>query len=356
MERVALSEADEMLSELGGGAPTAITSEGEKLTDDLVVPDILAHLVGRVDDAQTPTSPDTSHPDADYIVGSTGVVKALQYVLGDNNDFRRGSVPSPSEAVSNPMDRPDSSQSHEGGLQKGKAKKLAVSLLWSARRIRGRIQTAMVKQADTDDEMVTKKLAYLDQTLRHIIEQFEEEYPETRIIASSEATSGEISPGLPKSHDRHKTGSEDDDDSSPVRSPSGRSDNSVSRASRALSLEEGNILRIGQEVRRKIVDSSSKEHLPAENADATGAAPTLAEEQQTHERLLSLEKKFDAMSGDELKTLVENGGWDSAMRNIGVNMEMLHDLQKQDPESWAKFEESQMKARLNSFSAASDRE
>nr|GFD58764.1 hypothetical protein [Tanacetum cinerariifolium] len=60
---------------------------------EIAVPDVLMHLVGHVEGDSGPHDDDEPAPDGDYIVGGTGVVKALQYVLGEKaDDLRRSSV------------------------------------------------------------------------------------------------------------------------------------------------------------------------------------------------------------------------------------------------------------------------
>ena len=120
---------------------------GEK---QLTVPDILLHLVGHVDGVPENHDGDDPAPDDDYIVGGTGVVKALDICLNRAADGRK--------------DSRDSSQLHSGTetpkkvlqgteVSKGKAREMSKNLLDSARKIRARLQPALIKEAKAGDDM-----------------------------------------------------------------------------------------------------------------------------------------------------------------------------------------------------------
>lgn len=113
---------------------------------DVPVPDLLLHLVGNAeDDVDHPGELDIKkHPD--YIMGGTGVVKALSYVLGQKtDDFRRMSG-----AFSG-----NSSPSHPStpGSEEQNAREMSRNLLNSARKIRARLQLTMVKEGESADEL-----------------------------------------------------------------------------------------------------------------------------------------------------------------------------------------------------------
>ena len=120
---------------------------GEK---QLTVPDILLHLVGHVDGFPENHDGDDPAPDDDYIVGGTGVVKALDICLNRAADGRK--------------DSRDLSQLHSGTetpkkvlqgteVSKGKAREMSKNLLDSARKIRARLQPALIKEAKAGDDM-----------------------------------------------------------------------------------------------------------------------------------------------------------------------------------------------------------
>lgn len=117
----------------------------------VVVPDILLHLVGHVEGFEENHDDDEPAPDDDYIVGGTGVVKALGVCLGNRTaDYRLPShetspVGSGSVTPKQVLKGTD--------VTKGKAKEMSKDLLGSARKIRARLQPALVRESRAGDEM-----------------------------------------------------------------------------------------------------------------------------------------------------------------------------------------------------------
>jgi Ran GTPase-activating protein (RanGAP) involved in mRNA processing and transport len=116
----------------------------------VTVPDVLLHLVGHMDDYPNNHDNDEPAPDDDYIVGGTGVVKALDICLNRAADGRRGSRDG-SPFQSGTATPRKVLQGNE--VTKGKAKEMSKNLLDSARKIRARLQPALVKEAKSGDEM-----------------------------------------------------------------------------------------------------------------------------------------------------------------------------------------------------------
>jgi len=142
---------------------TAEPHGGEK---QVAVPDILLHLVGHVEGFAENHNDEEPAPDDDYIVGGTGVVKALGVCLGNRTaDYRRQS--------------PDMSPERSGSVTpqqvlkganvtKGKAKEMSKDLLGSARKIRARLQPALVRESRASNDMGYSKFSdrfKFDQTL-----------------------------------------------------------------------------------------------------------------------------------------------------------------------------------------------
>jgi hypothetical protein len=117
---------------------------GEK---EVAVPDVLMHLVGHVEGYHENHDDDEPAPDEDYVIGGTGVVKALGICLRNRlDDSRRPS-----------HDRGNSdSEASRGAItpvapvSSGKAKNMSKNLLGSARKIRARLQPALLKEASGD--------------------------------------------------------------------------------------------------------------------------------------------------------------------------------------------------------------
>jgi hypothetical protein len=121
---------------------------GEK---EVAVPDVLLHLVGHVEGFNEDHDDDEPAPDDDYVIGGTGVVKALGICLRNKiNDSRPSTDRLNTEDTSGattPMTVPS-----------GKAKDMSKNLLGSARKIRARLQPSLVKEAQGDDRNAYSKL------------------------------------------------------------------------------------------------------------------------------------------------------------------------------------------------------
>ena len=118
---------------------------------EVEVPDVLMHLVGHTDGYSVNHDNDPPAPDEDYIVGGTGVVKALSYcLLQKATDLRRQSLPT--SGTITPRSRAENSE------DSGKAKTMSKNLLDSARNIRARIQPALAREARAGNEMGYRKL------------------------------------------------------------------------------------------------------------------------------------------------------------------------------------------------------
>jgi hypothetical protein len=349
MEEFAIAEATGAIPTANATAKLTAPHGGERQVKEITVPDVLMHLVGHVEGVSENHDNDDPAPDEDYIVGGTGVVKALQYVLGEKDaDLRRTSVPStPVSGAMTPREgRPGSSAGFPPiEEQRGKAKKMSKNLLGSARKIRMRLHPALIKEAANGDEMAYRRLLFLDQTLQSMIERFEEEYPETRerpmpgspripaSTASSMTENSDLKTDLSITTSATELTaaniSDDEDDAAIHPAALKRKGSEVSLAGRALSLEEGRLHRLGQEMRRDLIDSPT-----------TASAPE-------SERIKALGDKLEAISGSELKSIVEHEGWESVLQKVGGNFEELKALQESDPSGWEQFRESQLKARIN---------
>ncbi|KFX90773.1 hypothetical protein O988_08039, partial [Pseudogymnoascus sp. VKM F-3808] len=155
--------------------------------DDVAVPDVLAHLVGyqyasNADDADADADAafhavdgeGANAPDEDYVIGGTGVVKALGICLKNRSgDSRRASIDRDRVRSSVDMRRGEDVTTNGAG----RARDMSKNLLGSARRIRARLQPALLKEAKEGAGLNYHKLLFLDQTLSRMITRFENEYP-----------------------------------------------------------------------------------------------------------------------------------------------------------------------------------
>lgn len=141
LERLPLAETSDSAK-----AAMADPHGGEK---QLTVPDILLHLVGHMDGFPENHDNDDPAPDDDYIVGGTGVVKALDICLNRAADGRKDSRDlSPlASGTGTPKKVLQGSE-----VTKGKAREMSKNLLDSARKIRARLQPALIKEAKTGND------------------------------------------------------------------------------------------------------------------------------------------------------------------------------------------------------------
>lgn len=181
-----------------------------------------------------------------------------------------------------------------------------------------------------------------------MIQRFEDEYPECRptpamsipqaervsldrsdAASSASSNSGSLAnPGSLTSADPaslstsngslHGTDSASDDEHDAVKRPFlSRHNSDVSIAARALSIEEAQVHRMGQKVKRELLSpsggradngwnsSSGGEHL--------GTVHTLDENGET-EHLKLLRSKLDALQGEELRNRVVEEGWEETAK------------------------------------------
>ncbi|KAI5271491.1 RNI-like protein [Aureobasidium subglaciale] len=319
------------------------------------VPDVLVHLVGHLDgDQASDASDDETAPDDDYIVGGNGIIKALEYFLGeDNSDRRNGSISL--SGTTTPLDIGNPAQSEV--KRRGKAKEVSKNLLDSARKLRNRLKPALAKEFAAGDEMNYRRLLFLDQTLSGMIERFEDEFPETRLRLDipphqqniSLSSSLESTESGPLSNDfmassattfgTETSAIESDLEEDLHVGSMRRKASDVSLASRALSIEEGRIHRIGQKVRQDIIDVPIVAQTSESDAHAEWAPGS---------HMADIASKLADMSGPELRVLVDQeDGWEGVMQTMGANLEELQQLQMKDPQGWEQFKESQLKARAN---------
>ncbi|KAA8634215.1 hypothetical protein SMACR_05558 [Sordaria macrospora] len=325
-------------------------------------PDVLQRLVGA--DVTQPYDPEENldiAPDEDYVIGGTGVVKALTCCLNNcDEEFRRQS----GEFVR------DGETGHvhtKPYAPVGKAKETSKHLLLSARKIRTRLQPAIQKARDShEDTHAYHRLIFLDNTLKGIIKRFEDEFPDTKEVPAS--TTAADSASFISSGSSFTTYPYDDAekilgtsissiDLAPFASiwgddaedpeaaqaaafgikPRGlvRSNSSLSLSSRALADEEARVLRAGHKFRSGIV---KPEHYMLLNCgvEMIGADPN-------HARLLH--ELFDELDDDEYTKMVEERGAVAVF--IENKEDVVRKLRDADPVHWDRFVESQEMARKN---------
>lgn len=128
---------------LAGGALEAELSENldPSLPGTAVpIPEILQHIVGHGTAEEGAEDDDEPAPDEDYVIGGTGVVKALGVCLGNLDHHVPGDVSGPPSGTTTPRHRKSRS------LAAKRPRDMSKNLLESARGIRTRIETALVRE------------------------------------------------------------------------------------------------------------------------------------------------------------------------------------------------------------------
>ena len=320
-------------------------------------------------------------PDDGYMIGGTGVAKALGCFLNNNsnddddddhhhkdddkNKNDNKSRPSSGEFV--PSDgsattpRPLSSPAQARVVPPAKAKELSKQLLTAARKIRMRIQPALAKlSADPcADEHHHRRLVFLDQTLQSIIKRFEDEFPDTRLPEqASQQRQQQQDPtqlALPLSDDEKDTttaaqegsgGDYGSDTLVPIH-PLSRTNSIISQTSRAHVEEEGRVHRAGHQLRQGVLteqyrfcDTLLGGH--GQGSDDTDADPFLVR---------------------TLEAMLEDLGLGGPMAEKGAvrtfrehRRDIAERMRHMDPDHWRLFAESQEKARANAQVGTSARQ
>ncbi|KAH5324508.1 hypothetical protein HBI12_086740 [Parastagonospora nodorum] len=315
------------------------------------LPQILMQLVGNDDTNYEPESM-SSAPDNDYIVGGTGIAKALSYCLSHKaTDLGRVSLPA-SGANTPTRSRADYFE------EPGKARAMSKNLLETARNTRARIQPALIREAKSGSDMGYRRLLFLDQTLQGMIQRFEDEYPETRLqpsdthsINSSSGSMPSNSPPISKvpTLDNSITdiANQDSDEEEGLTLRS-RHNSDVSLASRHMSQEEGRLHRFGHRVRTGLLNPSRPNSSSGDEPHNNPAFLSgTMDDHGLPEHLRSLRMYFHNYSGDEMRHMIEGVGWEKAFNNVVENAAELQNLERDDPATFQIFKESQIAALKN---------
>lgn len=350
--------------------PNGGAALGEGLTmlvKDPEYPDVLQHLVGH--DVTLPDGPEDEDmaPDDDYIVGGTGVAKALACCLNNRGDESRRQSGEFAREVEGGVVIPKSE------LPAGKAKDVSKHLLLSARKIRHRLDPALVRSKALADKIteerhtycefqrllvagpntnyMTDRLLFLQRTLDGIIKRFEDEFPETKEAADSAVSIPPPENPLEKITTRNSmssadgerepsAGASDAEDDMEIHAGKGslsRQSSNLSLSSMAQNREEGHALRAGHKLRAGWMLTSEQYRLLASpGLEEVENSPTLA-------RVFS--EMLDELGDEELQRLRDEKG---ALRVFKEHRQRIIDgFREADPEHWARFVESQQKAKAN---------
>jgi hypothetical protein len=190
-----------------------------------------------------------------------------------------------------------------------------------------------------------------------MIQRFEDEYPESKIptlpslpgpaingvgslgssfadtsVLSASADSNSLSK-IPSAEEYM----EENEDREPLRLS--RTGSNTSLAAKALTSEEGRMHRLGQTFRREVLrPTQMDDELHGTSVDDPPEEPALA----------ALRSKLENLRGDELRQKVNSDGVDAVINELKLNIEELRVLQKDDPEGFEVFKNSQLMAEMNS--------
>ncbi|KAL4986201.1 hypothetical protein BDW68DRAFT_179014 [Aspergillus falconensis] len=335
------------LHNLEGGALEAELSENidpSQPRSSVPIPEILQHIVGHGTAEEGAEEDDELAPDEDYVIGGTGVVKALGVCLGNLDHHMPGDVSGPPSGTTTPRHRKSRS------LAAKRPRDMSKNLLESARGIRSRIESALVREDRAGNDANYRRLQFLDSTLQKMIQRFEDEYPETRIVPqplkpnqdTSSQNSGDDSYLATSIGNLQSAGAAadnenvvDDDEGDQYAVRLSRASSITSLHSRAMTSEEGHVHRLGQNIRR--------DFLPLDQAEEAESSEIMDESQ-----LAALREKLDRLHEEQTRSHFESVGADKAFQELGSTVEELWAIQRQDSEAYERFRQSQIAAQINS--------
>ncbi|EPS25445.1 hypothetical protein PDE_00378 [Penicillium oxalicum 114-2] len=335
------------LRNLEGGAIAEELSESINTspTKDVPVPEILQHIVGHsngLEDAHDEEA--DAAPDEDYVIGGTGVVKALGVCLGNLNQDgsdNLGDASAPASGTATPR-RPKSR-----GVATKRPRDMSKNLLDSARNIRARIQTALIREDRLGNDANYRRLQFLDFTLQRMIQRFEDEYPETRIVPqpapasaapdniSQHSSEGATGPSASEIMNNYLVDNEnaiDDEETDQYAIHLSRTSSMTSLHSRAMTSEEGHVHRLGQNLRRDFLNPPSGSGDPDDEAS----------------HLVALRKKLERLHEQQSQSPFDSSGTEDTFEKLGLTVDELWAAQHHDVESFERFKQSQIAAQINS--------
>jgi hypothetical protein len=320
-------------------------------TKDVPVPEILQHIVGHSVVSEEPyDEDDDAAPDEDYVIGGTGVVKALGVCLGNLDQQgldALGENSAPPSGTSTPRRR------KSRNIVTKRPRDMSKNLLESARNIRVRIQSALIREDRAGNDANYRRLQFLDMTLHRMIQRFEDVYPETRISSQDEVAPSVPAPDTNSQHSGedgtssvtaggNMTSSQldengaDEDDGEQLAVRLSRSGSMTSLHSRAMTSQEGHIHRIGQNLRRDFLKPS----LVPDDGDE--------EHDDNNSHIAALRQKLDRLHDEQSLSEVNGFDNDKAFDQLGTTVDELWAVQQQDAEGFERFRQSQIAAQFNS--------
>lgn len=193
------------------------------------------------------------------------------------------------------------------------------------------------------------RLQFLDMTLHRMIQRFEDQYPETRVVPHAapstsqesnsqsfgdDGTGSAIVSGQPTVNPADGDTAIDDEDTDQYAIRLSRSSSVTSLHSRAMTSEEGHVHRLGQNLRRDFLnpplDQTDDNHSPDDS------------------HITALREKLDRLHERQTRSEFESVDPDKAFEELGSTVDELWAIQKQDTEAFERFKQSQIAAQINS--------
>jgi hypothetical protein len=347
-------------------------------------PEVLLHLVGHMEGYSENHDNDEPAPDEDYMIASTGVVKALRVFLATDHPSRDGSRNLSPTASGTATPKQSDTPPLRPSTQK-KPKDVSLELCESARKIRIRLRPALIKEDREGNDLNYRKctprpmmgaflsnkaligrLQFLDSTLERIILRFEQEYPEMKLdplpsppdrrnvfdfhqplgsspLGPSPTNVSQLSGSVDSNGTSHTLSPEEAvdaelEDNDPHAVHLARNGSNASLAAKAQIQEEGQMHRFGQQFRRELMRPTGM--LGYEHGTTREGGPEPA-------RVAKLRARLEEYPGEAYRKDVEEKGVDRAIKELGYNMEELRMLEEQDPEGFETFRQAQLAAELN---------
>lgn len=338
-----------------GAIVEELTDPGDSVASrsDVPVPEILQHIVGNGSGDEAYDSEDELAPDEDYVIGGTGVVKALGVCLGARD--HHANEPLLGDQSASPSGTTTPRHRKSRSLVTKRPRDMSKNLLASARNIRTRIQSALVREDTAGNDTNYRRLQFLDFTLHRMIQRFEDEYPETRIVQptvpeTSSPNSGDDgsshlgAPGQTQVNGTHADNETaiDDDDADNYALRLSRSSSMTSLHARAMTSEEGHVHRLGQGLRRDFLGPS---------IDPTGDGDDEDDDNLSnfdYSYINALRERLDRMHEEQEQEQERSHLADKTFEELGSTVDDLWTTRKQDTEAFEKFRQSQIAAQINS--------
>ena len=138
---------------------STLTDYGVPATNSLPdkdAPEVLLHLVGHMEGYSENHDNDEPAPDEDYVIASTGIVKALRVCLATNGSSRAGSRNMSPTASGTATPRKGSTAMPMPVPQR-KPRNVSLELCESARKIRMRLRPALIREDQARNELNYRK-------------------------------------------------------------------------------------------------------------------------------------------------------------------------------------------------------